>query len=117
MALAAYRHLLRSTRIAFQGSLFPPFLSDSHVTIVTNISLLAKGDAHLLHAARVEARNGFRKNLTMQEGDPALGSAIAHAEQVAKILRENVVQGKKVEGDEDRYSEFSFENSWEWGFD
>jgi hypothetical protein len=44
----------------------------------------------------------------MQESDPALGPAIAHAEQVAKILIENVVQGERVEGDKDRYSEFSF---------
>jgi len=36
-----------------------------------------------------------------------LAPAIAHAEDVAKILRENVVQGKKVEKDgEERYSEF-----------
>jgi len=43
----------------------------------------------------------------MQESDPALAPAIAHAEDVAKILRENVVQGKMVEKDgEERYSEF-----------
>jgi hypothetical protein len=42
----------------------------------------------------------------MEDNDPALAPAIAHAEQVAKILLENVVQGKRVEGDENRYSEF-----------
>ncbi|KAH7390047.1 putative mitochondrial zinc maintenance protein 1, mitochondrial [Cadophora sp. MPI-SDFR-AT-0126] len=77
MASAAYRHLLRSARLAFQG------------------------DTHLLHAARSEARNGFRKNASMSLDDPALAPAIAHAEEVAKILRENVVQGK-LEGN-DRY--------------
>ncbi|KAN0089406.1 hypothetical protein V8E51_019666 [Hyaloscypha variabilis] len=80
MALAAYRHLLRSTRIAFQG------------------------DAQVLHAARFQARDAFRKNATMEQGDPALGPAIAHAEEVAKILRENVVQGKRVDKEgEERY--------------
>lgn len=74
MALAAYRHLLRSTQIAFQG------------------------DLPLLHAARREARNGFRKNSAMLLEDPALANAIAHAEEVAQILKQNVVQGKQ-EGD------------------
>lgn len=82
MALAAYRHLLRSTRIAFQG------------------------DAPLLHAARSEARNNFRKNASLQPNDPALAAAVKHAEEVAQILRQNVVQGKKLEGigeEGDRY--------------
>jgi len=51
--------------------------------------------------------SSFRKNATMEQGDPALGPAIAHAEEVAKILRENVVQGKRVDKEgEERYSEF-----------
>ncbi|CZR63702.1 probable Mitochondrial zinc maintenance protein 1, mitochondrial [Phialocephala subalpina] len=74
MALQAYRHLLRSTRLAFQG------------------------DIPLLHAARQEARSNFRKNASLSIDDPALGTAIAHAEEVAKFLAENVVQGKH-EGD------------------
>jgi len=77
MSLAAYRHLLRSTRIAFHG------------------------DVAVLHAARQEARVGFRKNAAMSPHDPSLAAAIAHAEEVAKFLKENVVQGKH-EG-EDRY--------------
>ena len=105
MALAAYRHLLRSTRIAFQGLLLPPFPSPNSCDNI--LILLDEGDAQVLHAARFQARDAFRKNAAMQQGDPALGPAIAHAEEVAKILRENVVQGKKVEKDgEERYSEF-----------
>jgi len=77
MALVAYRHLLRSTRLAFAG------------------------DAPLLKAARSEAHNAFRKNEALQSGE--LESAVKHAEEVAKILRENVVQGKKIEGQDDRY--------------
>ena len=46
----------------------------------------------------------------MSLDDPALAPAIAHAEEVAKILRENVVQGK-LEGD-DRYSKYSMLDGW-----
>jgi len=70
MALAAYRHLLRSTRIAFQGV------------------------RPLLTAARQQARTGFLANASLRSEDPALAPAIAHAEEVAKILVENIVQGK-----------------------
>jgi len=75
MALVAYRHLLRSTRIAFQG------------------------DLPLLHAARQEVRNAFRKNASLLPEDAALAPAIAHAEDVSKILKENIVQGKKEKDD------------------
>ncbi|TVY30634.1 Mitochondrial zinc maintenance protein, mitochondrial [Lachnellula hyalina] len=78
MALVAYRHLLRSTRIAFQG------------------------DLPLLKAARQEARNGFLAQASLRPEDPALGLAIAHAEQVSKILVENIVQGKNQGGDKYR---------------
>jgi len=80
MALVAYRHLLRSTRIAFQG------------------------DLPLLHAARLQARNAFSKNASLAPNDPSILPAIAHAEEVAKILRENVVQGKRVEEGSDKFS-------------
>jgi len=75
MALVAYRHLLRSTRIAFQG------------------------DLPLLTAARQEARTAFQAQASLGPEDPALGLAIAHAEQVSKILVENIVQGKHEGGD------------------
>jgi len=77
MALAAYRHLLRSASLAF------------------------KGDITLLNAARDEARIGFRKNASLPSNDPAVAAAIEHAESVARILSENIVQGQRV-GD-DRY--------------
>lgn len=64
------------------------------------------GDVAVLHAARQEARAGFRKNAAMSPDDPSLASAIAHAEDVARFLKENVVQGKH-EG-EDKYSEDPF---------
>ncbi len=38
-----------------------------------------------------------------------MGPAIAHAEEVAKILRENVVQGRRVDKDgEEIYSKLFF---------
>jgi len=77
MALVAYRHLLRSARIAFRD------------------------DLRLLHAAQQQARDAFRTNASLVSNDPAAISAIEHAESVAKILRENVVQGKYV--GEDKY--------------
>ncbi|KAK6581675.1 hypothetical protein PZA11_005372 [Diplocarpon coronariae] len=70
MALVAYRNILRSTRLAFGG------------------------DMQLIRAARTETRNAFLKNAALAPTDPQLGPAIAHAKEVAKILRENVVQGK-----------------------
>ena len=76
MALAAYRHLLRATRIAFQG------------------------DFHLLHAARLQARAGFDKASSLDPSSGEAGKAIAHAEGVAQILRQNIVQGVQNEGEE-----------------
>jgi complex III assembly factor LYRM7 len=74
MALSAYRHLLRATRIAFQE------------------------DHHLLHAARTQARTGF-DNLRSLDGDSEEAlKGIEHAEGVASVLRHNIVQGKTVEG-------------------
>jgi complex III assembly factor LYRM7 len=73
MALAAYRHLLRSTRIAFQGDI-PTLLS-----------------------ARYEARQKFESNRSLSSGSNELSEQIKLAEEVAKILRENVVQGQAVD--------------------
>jgi complex III assembly factor LYRM7 len=69
MALNAYRHLLRATRIAFEG------------------------DHHLLHAARTQARAGFDKQTWLDSSSKDVTDAIAHAEGVAQILRHNIVQG------------------------
>jgi len=74
MALAAYRHVLRATRIAFNG------------------------DARLLLSARHQARSSFAVNSALLPSSPEATSQIAHAEDVATILRQNVVQGQKVGG-------------------
>ncbi|OTB15182.1 hypothetical protein K445DRAFT_318029 [Daldinia sp. EC12] len=76
MALQAYRGLLRAARVAFQG------------------------DERVLTAARASIRESFRVNASLEPTDPELPGAIKHAEEVAAILRQNVVQGRK---DGDRY--------------
>ncbi|KAI1296433.1 hypothetical protein F5Y03DRAFT_398773 [Xylaria venustula] len=73
-ALPAYRTLLRAARVAFQG------------------------DAPTLSAARISIRQGFRANAALEPTSPEFLAAVKHAEEVAMILRQNVVQGKK-EGD------------------
>ncbi|KAF1942758.1 hypothetical protein EJ02DRAFT_433791 [Clathrospora elynae] len=70
MALVAYRNLLRSARIAFQG------------------------DMNTLFAARTEARKNFESNRDLRVGSEELQKSLVHAEEVAKFLRENVVQGQ-----------------------
>ncbi|KAI1372469.1 hypothetical protein F4677DRAFT_263592 [Hypoxylon crocopeplum] len=71
MALPAYRGLLRAARIAFQG------------------------DSRVLNAARSSIREGFRANASLEPTNPEVPGAIKHAEEVAALLRKNIVQGKK----------------------
>ncbi|KAI1422731.1 hypothetical protein F5Y12DRAFT_717074 [Xylaria sp. FL1777] len=71
-ALPAYRSLLRAARIAFQG------------------------DGTMLSAARSSIRQGFRANAALEPSSPEFPAAVKHAEEVATILRQNVVQGKRV---------------------
>ncbi|KAI3318823.1 mitochondrial zinc maintenance protein 1, mitochondrial [Xylariaceae sp. AK1471] len=70
-ALLAYRNLLRAARLAFQG------------------------DERVLTAARSSIRHGFRANAALEPTSPEFPAAVKHAEEVASILRQNVVQGKK----------------------
>ena len=65
------------------------------------------GDDRVLHAARKEARNQFDTKRTLLPTDQEVNAAIVHAEDVAKILRQNVVQGEKTvdESQEERYRE------------
>ncbi|CAF9923870.1 MAG: Mitochondrial zinc maintenance protein 1, mitochondrial [Heterodermia speciosa] len=70
-AIHAYRDLLRSARIAFQG------------------------DTHILTSALSRARTAFETHRS--ESGPGIGAAIRHAEEVARLLRENVVQGVRVQ--------------------
>ncbi|KAK3632729.1 Mitochondrial zinc maintenance protein 1, mitochondrial [Elasticomyces elasticus] len=78
-ALATYRHLVRAINLSFAG------------------------DTKLHPAATRLARDGFIKNRKLDSGSVEASSAIEHAQGVAQILRENLVQGQKVEGQGDQY--------------
>jgi complex III assembly factor LYRM7 len=95
MALVAYRNLLRSARIAFQGT-YPNAFELSTQTHTST------GDMNTLFAARAEARKNFESNRNLTAGSAELSKQITHAEEVAKFLRENVVQGQAA--DENNYS-------------
>lgn len=52
------------------------------------------GDERILSAARQQIRQGFRDKSSLEPSDPALSASIQHAEEVAMVLRTNVVQGR-----------------------
>lgn len=58
-------------------------------------------------------RKNFESNRNLQTGSEEFQKQIAHAEEVAKFLKENVVQGQATEGD--NYSRIF--TSWMWGMD
>ncbi|KAI4765004.1 hypothetical protein E4T52_00215 [Aureobasidium sp. EXF-3400] len=69
VVLSTYRNLLRATRIAFQG------------------------DDGTLQNSRKFARDSFDQNRRFKAGSIEAEKAVEHAQGVAQILRENVVQG------------------------
>jgi complex III assembly factor LYRM7 len=73
MALVAYRNLMRAARIAFQG------------------------DAPVLAAAHGQIRDQFRQRAALDPTDSSVADGIKHAQEVAKFLRENVVQGARAD--------------------
>lgn len=62
------------------------------------------GDTNVFLAARSAARDGFESNRTLSSGSPEAAKQIEHAEAVAKILRENIVQGQALDEQGERYS-------------
>lgn len=73
--------------------------------LVLKISCL--GDERLLSAARHEARKGFNSKRQLAGGEEA-AAGIAHAEDVARILRQNVVQGQQLDGKDEKYRAHEF---------
>ncbi|KAL1610407.1 Mitochondrial zinc maintenance protein 1, mitochondrial [Paraconiothyrium brasiliense] len=51
----------------------------------------------MLSAARLEARKNFENNRGLATGSEEYTKSIAHAEEVAKFLKENVVQGQATD--------------------
>jgi complex III assembly factor LYRM7 len=90
MALVAYRNLLRSARIAFQGEYHARRRHAQPTHTRT-------GDLNVLVAARAEVRKNFEANRHLQTGSDELSKQITHAQEVAKFLRENVVQGEATD--------------------
>ncbi|KAL9585241.1 MAG: hypothetical protein Q9203_004336 [Teloschistes exilis] len=84
MALPAYRNLLRSISIAFQADRW-------------------EGDTRVLTSALATARSNFESSRSLSpESNEAL-AAVKHAEEVAGVLRRNIVQGhRKDEGEKFR---------------
>lgn len=56
-----------------------------------------QGDMHVLGAARAFARKHFDDNHALAAGSDEYAKSITHAHDVARILRENVVQGQATE--------------------
>lgn len=56
------------------------------------------GDARILSAARIEARSRFDSNRSLEPGSPDVKQRVSEAEEVARILRQNIVQGEPLAG-------------------
>ncbi|KAK3679440.1 Mitochondrial zinc maintenance protein 1, mitochondrial [Recurvomyces mirabilis] len=74
-ARATYRHLVRAINLSFRG------------------------DRVVYPAAIQQAREGFIQNRKLESGSIEATQAIEHAQGVAQILRENVVQGASTGDD------------------
>ena len=59
----------------------------------------------MLSAARLEARKNFENNRGLATGSEEYKKQVAHADGVAKFLRENVVQGQAADA-QGNYSMF-----------
>ena len=60
----------------------------------------------MLYAARTEARSKFDSNLSLNPQSRDVRKKIAEAEEIARILRQNIVQGEKLGemgGEEQKY--------------
>lgn len=62
------------------------------------------GDTPILLAAQSQIRNGFVEKRSLDPLQSEATLAIEHAHAVAKVLRQNVVQGHKKDGEEHSYS-------------
>ena len=59
----------------------------------------------MLEAAKLQAYTAFKHNATLHPKSKEAEDAIVHANDVATILRQNIVQGQAI-GD-DKYSTFN----------
>lgn len=97
--LRTYRHLLRATYIAFKGMHLYALTTTDCLTQCTHMLIHPSGDIPTLTASRKFARDSFNTSRKLENGSVEAGQAIAHAQSVTKILRENVVQGTDMGDD------------------
>lgn len=73
---------------------------------MTANAYLRAGDAPIFSAAKIEARSKFNDSRSLPAGSDETQQKIIEAQEVARILRQNVVQGHQVAGagdEEQRY--------------
>lgn len=63
----------------------------------------ALGDIAILNSARQQARQGFEKGRSLEPASAEATTAIQHAQGVAEVLLHNIVQGRQVDGEQDKY--------------
>ena len=64
-----------------------------------------QGDTRILSAALVTARSNFDSQRSLPAGSEEARKVVEHAEEVARVLRANVVQGEWIPGE--KYRELS----------
>ena len=64
--------------------------------------LISTGDVRILSAARVEARSKFDQHRLLSPSSTEAEQKVLEAREVARILRQNVVQGEEVTGPKER---------------
>ena len=107
-AVSAYRTLLRAARIAFRGTLLPSLPSVQSPTAVHSprivrpqVLICPIGDIRLLTASFAQARQGFESNRS--SSPEKIQEGVQHALEVARVLREHIVQGAKDPRGADKY--------------
>lgn len=99
-ALATYRSLVRAIYLSFRGMyMYIEIYIHSPIQDVSFDTDQHLDDTRVKSAARTLARDGFIKNQKLESGSPEATQAIEHAQGVAQILRENVVQGVNKGGE------------------
>ena len=63
---------------------------------------VSAGDLRMLSAARIEARSKFDQNRFLFPSSTEAEQKVLEAKEVARILRQNVVQGEQVTGSENK---------------
>ena len=98
---------------SLSGSVATPAAPFSRILVrnMTSDQDITTGDAPVLAAAQDQIRHEFRQRSALDSSSSDTQAALQHADEVAKILRENVVQGKRAADEEATYSASTFRPS------